>query len=169
WGRTGKLMGYMNYEIKPDIVSMAKGLGGGMPIGAICTTDKIASAFNAGAHGTTFGGSPVCCAAAYAQVKEILEKALDKNAKEVGDYFMKKLAGLPHVKEIRGKGLIIGVEFDFGGAAEIKHGCVDRKLLVTAIGGTIIRMIPPLIASKEDCDKAFDILHASVEEAASKI
>ncbi len=66
-------------------------------------------------------------------------------------------------------GLIIGVEFDFGGALEIKHGCLDRKLLVTAIGGTIIRMIPPLIASKEDCDKAFDILNASVEEAAKKI
>jgi acetylornithine/N-succinyldiaminopimelate aminotransferase len=78
---------------------------------------------------------------------------------------MKKLSGLPHVKEIRGMGLIVGVEFDFDGAAEIKHGCIDRKLLVTAIGSNIIRMVPPLIASKEDCDKAFEILNASVEEA----
>lgn len=164
WCRTGKVMGYMNYDIKPDIVSMAKGLGGGMPIGAICTMDKIAAAFNPGAHGTTFGGSPVCCAAAYVQVNELLDHGLDKNAKEVGDYFMKKLSELPHVKEIRGMGLIVGVEFDFDGALEIKHGCMDRRLLVTAIGKTIIRMIPPLIASKEDCDKAFDIMKASVEE-----
>lgn len=169
WCRTGEIMGYMNYGIKPDIVSMAKGLGGGVPIGAICTTNKIAAAFNAGAHGTTFGGSPVCCAAAYAEVNELLDQDLAQNAKEVGEYFMKKLSALPHVKEIRGKGLIVGVEFDFNGAPEIKHGCIDRKLLVTAIGGAIIRMIPPLIASKEDCDKAFDILQASVKEAAEKI
>lgn len=169
WCRTGKVMGYMNFDIKPDIVSMAKGLGGGMPIGAICTTDRVASAFNPGAHGTTFGGSPVCCAAAFAQVNELLDNKLAENAGEVGDYFMKKLSGLPHVKEIRGMGLIVGVEFDFSGALEIKHECIDRKLLVTAIGGTIIRMIPPLIASKDDCDKAFEILKASVEEAASKL
>lgn len=168
WCRTGRVMGYMNYDVKPDIVSMAKGLGGGMPIGAICTTNKIASAFNAGAHGTTFGGSPVCCAAAYAQVKELLDKNLDKNAKAVGDYFMQKLAALPHVKEVRGMGLLVGVEFDFDGALEIKHGCLDRKLLVTAIGGNIIRMVPPLIVSKEDCDNAFDILKTSVEEALKK-
>ena len=168
WCRTGKIMGYMNFDVKPDIVSMAKGLGGGMPIGAICTTDKIAAAFNTGAHGSTFGGSPVCCAAAYAEVRELLDKKLDENAKEVGDYFMKKLAALPHVKEIRGMGLIIGVEFDFDGAAEIKHGCIDRRLLVTAIGGTIIRMVPPLIATAEDCDRAFDILKVSVEEVAAK-
>jgi len=169
WCRTGEVMGYMNYGIKPDIVSMAKGLGGGMPIGAICATDKVASAFNPGAHGTTFGGSPVCCAAAYAQIKELLDNRLADNAREVGDYFMKKLATLPHAKEVRGKGLLVGVDFDFEGALEIKHGCIDRKLLVTAIGKTIIRMVPPLIASKEDCDKVYDILKASVEEAASKL
>jgi acetylornithine/N-succinyldiaminopimelate aminotransferase len=168
WCRTGKIMGYMNYDIKPDIVSMAKGLGGGMPIGAICTTNKIAEAFNMGAHGTTFGGNPVCCAAAYAEVRELLNHKLDVNARDVGNYFLMKLSSLPHVKEIRGMGLLVGVEFDFDGAAEIKHGCIDRKLLVTAIGQTIIRMIPPLIATKEDCDRAFDILKASVEEAAEK-
>lgn len=168
WCRTGKIMGYMNYDIKPDIISMAKGLGGGMPIGAICTTAKLASTFNPGSHGTTYGGSPVCCAAAYAQVSELINNSLDKNAKEVGDYFMNKLSQLPHVKEVRGMGLLIGVEFDFNGAADIKHGCTDRKLLVTAIGTSIIRMVPPLIASKEDCDNAFGILEASVNEALKK-
>lgn len=168
WCRTGKIMGYMNFDIKPDIISMAKGLGGGMPIGAICTTDKIAQTFNSGSHGTTFGGSPVCCAAAYAEVNELLDHKLAENAKTVGDYFMMKLASLPHVKEIRGMGLLIGAEFDFNGAAEIKHGCLDRKLLVTAIGATIIRMIPPLIATTADCDSAIEILKAAVEEAAGK-
>lgn len=169
WCRTGEIMGYMNYGIKPDIISMAKGLGGGMPIGAICTSNKIAEAFNSGSHGTTFGGNPVCCAAAYAEVSELLDKKLAENAKTVGDYFMKKLSSLPHAKEIRGMGLMVGVEFDFNGAAEIKHNCIDRMLLVTAIGSSIIRMIPPLIATKEDCDKAYEILKASVEEAAMKL
>ncbi|MEI8216170.1 MAG: aspartate aminotransferase family protein [Eubacteriales bacterium] len=169
WCRTGKIMGYMNYDVKPDIVSMAKGLGGGMPIGAICATKKVASAFNAGSHGSTYGGSPVCCAAAYAQVNELLDRKLAENAGEVGEYFMKKLAALPHVKEIRGKGLIIGVELDFEGAVDVKHGCLDRRLLVTAIGKTIVRMIPPLIASKADCDKAFEILKDSLDEAIKKI
>ena len=168
WCRTGKIMGYMNFDIKPDIISMAKGLGGGMPIGAICTTAKIAETFNSGSHGTTFGGSPVCCAAAYAEVNELLDKKLAENAKAAGDYFMAKLSSLPHVKEVRGMGLLVGVEFDFDGAAEIKHGCIDRRLLVTAIGATIIRTIPPLIATKEDCDRAFEILNESVEEALGK-
>ena len=168
WCRTGEIMGYMNYDVKPDMISMAKGLGGGMPIGAVCTTNEFASAFNPGSHGTTFGGSPVCCAGAFAEVNELLDNNLAKNAKEIGNYFMGLLAGLPHVKDVRGKGLLVGVEFDFKGALEIKHGCVDRKLLVTAIGDSIIRTIPPLIATKEDCDKAYAILKEAVEEAYKK-
>ncbi|MDO4552486.1 MAG: aspartate aminotransferase family protein [Bacillota bacterium] len=168
WCRTGKVMAFQHYGIKPDIVSMAKGLGGGMPIGAVCCNAKAASAFNPGSHGTTFGGSPVSCAAANAQIDELLDKKLAENAAEVGAYFMEKLAALPHVKEVRGKGLLVGVEFDFPGAADIKHGCTDRRLLVTAIGTSVIRMVPPLIATKEDCDKAAAIIKEAVEEAASK-
>lgn len=168
WCRTGEIMGYMNYDVKPDIISMAKGLGGGMAIGAICTTNKFASAFNAGSHGTTFGGSPIACAGAYAEVKELLERDLAKNAKEVGNYFMEKLAALPHAKEVRGKGLMIGIEFDFKNAVEIKHCCTDRRLLVTAIGDSVIRMVPPLIATKEDCDNAFEILKEAVVDAFQK-
>lgn len=165
WCRTGKIMAYMHYGIKPDIVSMAKALGGGVPIGAICASNEVAQAFNLGSHGTTYGGSPLCCAAAYAQVQELLDRNLADNADAVGNYFMDKLKSLPHAKEVRGKGLLVGVEFDFAGAADIKHGCIDRKLLVTAIGTNIIRMVPPLIVTKEDCDKAYDILKAAVEEA----
>lgn len=165
WCRTGKVMSFMNYNVKPDIVSMAKAMGGGMPIGAICATEEAAKAFTMGSHGTTYGGNPVCCAAALAQVNELLDKHLAENAEEVGNYFMEKLRTLPNVKDVRGKGLLVGVEFDAPVGKDIKHGCMDRKLLVTLIGTSIIRMIPPLIATKEDCDKAYEILKESVLEA----
>ena len=158
WCRTGRVMAYEHYGIKPDILSMAKAMGGGMPISAICTSDKIAKAFSMGSHGTTYGGNSVACAAAFAQITELLDKKLADNAAETGGYFMEKLKQLPRVKEVRGKGLLVGVEFDAPIGLEIKHGCFDRKLLVTLIGKSLIRMAPPLIATKEDCDKAFAIL-----------
>ncbi len=164
WCRTGAVMSYMNYGIKPDIVSMAKALGGGMPIGAICARKEVAKAFTAGSHGTTFGGHPVCCAAALAAVNELLEADCAKNAKEMGDYFCSKLAMLPHLREVRHQGLFIGVEFDDTiSGIDVKHGCLERKLLITAIGDHIIRMVPPLIVTKEDCDKAFEIIKETVE------
>lgn len=164
WCRTGAVMSYMNYGIKPDIVSMAKALGGGMPIGAICATEEVAKAFTMGSHGSTFGGHPVSCAAALAEINELLDRDLAGNAKKMGDYFCAKLETLPHVKEVRHQGLFVGVEFDDTiNSVDVKHGCFDRKLLVTAIGSSIIRMVPPLIASEADCDKAFEILKASVE------
>lgn len=164
WCRTGAVMSYMNYGIKPDIVSMAKAMGGGMPIGAICATAEVSAAFTPGSHGSTFGGSPVSCAASLAEIDELLSRDLAGNAKEMGAYFMEELKKLPHVKEVRGQGLLVGVEFDDTvNAVEIKHGCFDRKLLVTAIGSSIIRMVPPLILTREDCDKAFAILKETVE------
>lgn len=164
WCRTGTIMSYMNYGIKPDIVSMAKAMGGGMPIGAICATEEVAKAFSAGSHGTTFGGHPVSCAAALAEIDELLERNLADNAKKMGKYFMEKLADIPHVKEVRGQGLLVGVEFDGSiRAVDVKHGCLDRKLLITAIGNDIIRMVPPLILTEADCDKAVEIIRDAVE------
>jgi acetylornithine/N-succinyldiaminopimelate aminotransferase len=164
FGRTGEIMGYMNYGVKPDIVSMAKALGGGLPIGAICATAEVAKAFTPGSHGCTFSGNPVVCAAAMAQIDELIDNNLSENAKEMGNYFMDKLATLPNVKEVRGKGLLVGVEFNEPlSSADIKHGCVDRGLLVTAVGKSIIRMLPPLIVTKEECDKAYSILKEAVE------
>ena len=167
WCRTGAVMSYMNYGVKPDIVSMAKGLGGGMPIGAICATEEVSKAFSAGSHGTTFGGHPISCAAALAEVGELLDKDLAGNAKKVGDYFAAKLEKLPHVKEVRHQGLLVGVEFDDTiSGVDVKHGCFDRKMLITAIGAHIIRMVPPLIVSEEECDKAFEIIDETVKELA---
>ena len=164
WCRTGKVMSFMNYGIKPDIVSMAKALGGGMPIGAICATAEVAKAFTPGSHGTTFGGHPVCCAAALAEVNELLDRDLAGNAAKIGAYFMEQLKTLPHVKEVRGQGLLVGVEFDDTiSGLDVKHECLHRHLLITAIGAHIIRMIPPLIINKEDCDKAVAIIREAVE------
>lgn len=164
WCRTGKVMSFMNYGIKPDIVSMAKALGGGMPIGAICATAEVAKAFTPGSHGTTFGGHPVCCAEALAEVNELLDRDLAGNAAKIGAYFMEQLKTLPHVKEVRGQGLLVGVEFDDTiSGVDVKHECLHRHLLITAIGAHIIRMIPPLIINKEDCDKAVAIIREAVE------
>ena len=163
WCRTGKVMSFMNYGIKPDIVSMAKALGGGMPIGAICATAEVAKAFTPGSHGTTFGGHPVCCAAALAEVNELLDRDLAENAAKIGAYFMEQLKTLPHVKEVRGQGLLVGVEFDDTiSGVDVKHECLHRHLLITAIGAHIIRMIPPLIITEEDCDKAVAIIREAV-------
>ena len=164
WGRTGSLMAYMDYGVKPDIVSMAKALGGGMPVAAICSSEKVMSTFGAGAHGTTFGGNPVSCAAAYAEIKEIIDKDLSKNAAEVGAYFRTKLAELPLVKEVRGKGLLVGVEFDQDIAFDLKHEAAERKLLFTVIKPNVIRFVPALIITKEHCDEAFNILAESLKE-----
>jgi len=163
WCRTGAIMSFMNYDVKPDIISMAKAMGGGMPIGAICATAEVASAFTPGSHGTTYGGHPVSCAASLAQITELLDRNLAENAKVLGNYFMELLKTLPHVKEVRGQGLLVGVEFDeVINGIDVKHGCYDRKLLITAIGTKIIRMIPPLILTKEDCNKAYSIINEVV-------
>lgn len=165
WCRTGAVMSYMNYGIKPDIVSMAKALGGGMPIGAICAAAEVAKAFTPGSHGTTFGGHPVSCAAALAEVNELLDRDLAGNAKKIGEYFMERLKSLPHVKEVRGQGLLVGAEFDGAvNAAKVKHKCFDKKLLITAIGNSVIRMVPPLIVTEKDCDRAVAVIREAVEE-----
>ena len=165
WGRTGEIMAYMTYGVKPDMVSMAKAIGGGMPIGAMCTNAEIAKVFTPGAHGSTYAANPVCCAAALAEIDEILDNKLYENAKEVGAYFMEQLKSLPCVKEIRGLGLLIGVEFEKPIAFEVKHRAVENKLLITAVRDSIIRMAPPLIVTKEHCDEAIKLLKKSVEEA----
>lgn len=168
WCRTGSVMSFMNYGVKPDIVSMAKAMGGGMPIGAICARAEVAKAFSAGSHGSTYGGNPVACAASLAQIQELLDRDLAGNAKEMGEYFMKRLREeVPCAKEVRGQGLLVGVEFEDNiNAVDVKHKCFDKKLLITAIGGHIIRMIPPLILTKEDCDMAVARIRESVEELA---
>ena len=158
WGRTGNVMAYMNYGIKPDAVSMAKAMGGGMPIAAMCATNDAMSVLGAGTHGTTFGGNPVCCAASYAAITEIMDKKLYENARVVGEYFMDKLSMLDGVIGVRGMGLMVGCVFEKDIAADVKHDAFDKKLLMSAVQPNVIRLVPPLTVTKEDCDKAVDII-----------
>ncbi len=154
-GRTGKLFAYEHYGIEPDIFTLAKALGGGVPIGAVCAKDFVAKSFEPGDHGTTFGGNPLACTAGLS-VFEIFEKEnLVQNSKETGKYLKEKLNELrkkyPLIKEVRGKGLMIGVEFTDAIAGHIKHELFEKKYLSGATQ-TTLRLLPPLIVTKEDCD-----------------
>ena len=153
WGRTGSPMAFMGYGVKPDCVTMAKAMGGGMPIGACCASEEVAAVFTSGTHGSTYGGHPLACAASLASISEILDRDLSGNAKVMGEYMKEKLAELPHVKEARGKGLLVGCEYDIPIALEVKWACFRRRLLITAIGDSVNRMIPPLILAKEHVDQ----------------
>ena len=164
WGRTGSLMAYMGYDVKPDCVSMAKAMGGGMPIGAMCTSARLALTFGPGAHGSTYAGNPVACAASYAQIGEIMDRKLSENAEKIGAYFRDKLQKLPCVKEVRGRGLMIGVEFDKDVATDVKYQSADEGLLITAVRPNVIRLVPPLDITEKECDEAFTILNKVIEK-----
>ena len=168
WGRTGAPMAFMGYGVKPDAVSIAKAVGGGMPLAACCASAKVAKAFTAGTHGSTYGGHCVACAAGLAAVTEILDNNLSENAKVMGDYMKAELAKLPHVVEARGRGLLVGCEYDIPIAVDVKHGCLDRMALITAIGNKVNRMIPPLVVTKKQIDELIGIMRESIEEAAAE-
>ncbi|MCX7725022.1 MAG: acetylornithine transaminase [Thermodesulfovibrio sp.] len=170
-GRTGKLFAYEHFGVEPDIMTLAKGLGSGIPIGAILTKDEIANAFGPKTHASTFGGNPVACASAVATLETILEDGyLLDYCQRISKYFMKKLNSIKErhpekIKEIRGMGLLIGVELSFD-ATEIVKGCIERGLLIgTAGDGTVLRFTPPLIIEKEDIDEAISILDEVFKEA----
>ena len=122
----------------------------------------MAKAFEPGDHGSTFGGNPLACSAALASLEIILEENLVENSEKMGDYFIEKLSQLAKkydfIKEVRGKGLMIAVEFSIEKAAEIKNKCFDNGYLIGNVGNNIIRILPPLIISKEDIDKMVSML-----------
>ena len=137
-------------------------------ISSMLCNREVAKEFTAGTHGSTYGGHCVTCAAGLASVTEILDNNLSENAKEMGEYMKQELAKLPHVKEARGRGLLVGCEYDIPIAVEVKHGCLDRMALITAIGDSVNRMIPPLIVTKKQIDELMLIMRASIEDAAAK-
>jgi acetylornithine/N-succinyldiaminopimelate aminotransferase len=161
-GRTGHFFAYQGLGVKPDIVTLAKGLGGGLPIGAICATNEAASGFQPGDHGTTFGGNPVCCAAAVATLKTVLSSHLVEMAAELGGYLMSKLEGLQAkyptlIKEVRGKGLMVGIELTQPGAPVLAT-CHELGLLANVTAGTVLRLLPPYVITGKDIDKAVSII-----------
>ena len=169
-GRTGKLFAYEHYGIEPDIMTLAKGLGSGFPIGAMLGKAKLREAFSPGSHGTTFGGTPIAMAAGIATLETMLQEKLPERAAEMGDYFLKrfseKLAGNPIVKQIRGKGLLIGIECTVP-AAELISALHERGVLVITAGPQVIRVLPNLRVSREEADEGIDIICSVLAEKAA--
>lgn len=164
-GRTGKMFAYQNYGIVPDIMTLAKALGGGVPISAVLAKDFVASAFCPGDHGTTFGGNPLSTRAGLT-VMEVMEKEnLCDNASKIGKYIKVTIEKeLSHVvKEVRGMGLMIGVEFKEPIAKKVNSVLLNEfNYLVGVIGDSIFRIVPPLIVTKEDADAFLDALKKSI-------
>ena len=167
-GRTGKMFAYEHFGVEPDIFTLAKALGGGFPIGALCAKEPVASAFEPGDHGSTFGGNPLACSAGYAALSTIINDRLYENSAVMGDYFIGKLNSLKEkygiIKEVRGKGLMIGVELFQPKAVEIKLKCLEAGYLIGSVGDNIIRMLPPLIITREDIDGFITSLDSILEK-----
>lgn len=160
--RTGTLYAFSQYRIKPDIVTLAKGIGGGFPIGATLATDNVASAFAKGDHGTTFGANPLACAVSYAVIKKLKSKAMREQVMELSDHFMNKLNDLksyPFVHEIRGKGLMLGVQIDKSvSAKDIVLSMLDKGFIINTCGENVLRFVPPLIITKEEINAMMSAL-----------
>ena len=164
-GRTGKFFAYEKYGIKPDIVTLAKGLAGGVPIGAFIVTEKVAQAFHAGDHGTTFGGNPLACAAANVVLDTIPNEKFLSHVEEVGKYFKDKLIDLQkkypaQISEVRGEGLMLGLQLSEPkiSGVEIVNECMKRGAIINCTVGTVLRFVPPLIIDTAQVDEVIDIL-----------
>jgi len=160
-GRTGTLFAYEQLGIEPDILTLAKGLGSGVPIGAVLVKEK-ASVFSPGDHGSTFGGNPLVCAAALATLRFILENQVLENVRRVGQYLLDQLAGLRSkfgfVRGVRGRGLLAAIEFERDLSEEVVRGCLERGLLLNPVRPNAIRFMPPLIIGEAEVDRAMGIL-----------
>jgi acetylornithine aminotransferase len=160
-GRTGTLFAYEQYGIQPDIMTLAKGLGGGLPIGACLATDEVAAAFGPGTHASTFGGNPLACSAALAVMRVLLEGRLLTQSRTVGQYMAKSLLELkdrlPNVKDVRGLGLLQGVELTIDGKAVVTD-CLNRGLLINCTMDRVLRFVPPLIIAQREIDRLVDVL-----------
>jgi acetylornithine/N-succinyldiaminopimelate aminotransferase len=161
-GRTGKLYAYEHEGVLPDVAALAKGLGAGMPIGALIATDKAAQALTPGSHGSTFGGNPLACAAALASFETLIEDdIIIPAAAQLGRHFLQGLENLKRkysfVKDVRGKGLLIGMELDFPGK-DIVSACIKEGLLINCTMDTVLRFMPPLIIVEEEIDRLLETL-----------
>ena len=160
-GRTGTLFAYEHYGIQPDIMTLAKGLGGGLPIGACLATDEVAAAFTPGTHASTFGGNPLACSAALAVMRVLLEGRVLAQSRTVGQYLAKNLLELkdrhPNVKDARGLGLLQGLELTIDGKPVVTD-CLHRGLLINCTMDRVLRFVPPLIITQREIDRLVDVL-----------
>jgi acetylornithine aminotransferase len=160
-GRTGKMFAYEHFEIVPDIMTLAKALAGGAPIGTMLAKDEYAAAFTPGTHGSTFGGNPLVCAAALATVRTILEDGILNRTEEIGEYLEGELEILQRkysfVKEVRGIGLMIGMALDIPAGDIVKKGH-SRGVLLNVTHDTVLRFVPPLVVTRQEIDAMILIL-----------
>ena len=160
-GRTGKLFAYEHDGVEPDMLTLAKSLAGGVPIGALLIKKGIADSFKPGDHASTFGGNPLATAAGVAALTTILEEGMLENCQKMGDYFLSKLEEIrgefPFVKEVRGKGLILGMELKIDGSS-IVNEMLKKKILINCTMGNVLRFLPPLIVTKEEIDRVVKTL-----------
>lgn len=167
-GRTGTLYSFEQFDLQPDIVTLAKGLGGGYPIGAFMASDKVAGHFNPGDHGTTLGGNPLATAVGNAIVDEIFEAGLLANAKSRAQQIVNRLSEISNtvggIDKVKGLGLLIGIQFnDSVQAADVLSACHDEKLLVVTAKNNVVRLLPPLNVSASEVDEALDKFEAALK------
>jgi acetylornithine/N-succinyldiaminopimelate aminotransferase len=167
-GRTGKLFAYQHAGIKPDIITLAKALGGGLPIGAMIARAEIATVLSPGTHGSTFGGNPVACAAALGVLDALEHDGVIANAAEVGGYLMNRLREIakdcPNVREVRGLGMIIGVVLKHE-ARGIVEACLKEHLIVNGTADNVLRLLPPLNLTREEADAGLAIIERAIKAA----
>ena len=166
-GRTGKWFGFLDYDVEPDIITLAKALGGGVAIGAMMAKPEVAASLVPGTHASTFGGNPLACAAGIAVIEAIEEEGLLSNAAEMGEYTRGKLEALkekhPVIDHVRGKGLMIGIQLTTPGA-EIVNRCLEKGLRINCTQGTVLRFMPSMTVNKEEIDMAVEILDLAISD-----
>ncbi|MGA6827790.1 acetylornithine transaminase [Nitrospira sp. NS4] len=168
-GRTGTLFAYEQLGVEPDIMTLAKGLGGGMPIGACLAKEAVAAVFTAGTHASTFGGNPLACAAGLAVCRVLIEGRILDQARRMGEYLLKGLADVKDrhrvVRDVRGLGLLQGMELDIDAKAVVAD-CLARGVLVNATSERVLRFVPPLIITQREIDRVLEILSAIFNQRA---
>ncbi|HEX5772971.1 MAG TPA: acetylornithine transaminase [Geomobilimonas sp.] len=166
-GRTGKLFAHEHFGVTPDIMTLAKALAGGAPIGTMLARDAVAVAFSPGTHGSTFGGNPLVTAAALATVRTILEEGILNRTEEIGDYLLGELEALKgkysFITEVRGIGLMIGMGLAFPAGDIVKKG-LERGVLLNVTHDTVLRFVPPLVVTKQEIDRMIVILDGILAE-----
>lgn len=172
FGRTGKWFGYQHFEIVPDVVTIAKPLAGGLPIGAMLCTERVAAAITPGMHGTTFGGGPLVCAVAIAVIDEMKRTNLLEHVTEVGGYFMDELRGLATehgcITEVRGAGLMVGMELDSTELAKtVAAEMLDQRIILNRTSENVLRFLPPYILERQHVDTTVAALDAILTSNAS--
>ena len=158
-GRTGRFLACEHAGIRPDVVTMAKGLGGGLPIGACLCTEMLGSVMSSGTHGSTFGGNPVACAAGRYMLSRLTDPALLREVEEKGRVLRERLEGMPHVTGVQGLGMMLGVELDGADAKEVAARCVQNGLLILTAKAKL-RLLPPLNITRDEMDRGLSRLAA---------